>query len=407
MAQHLTRNSLIVALTLSQTGCMDIAYFLADKAYKEQKEVEAPDFSGATGDVKNYSVDINNYKHKQDSDYFVAIASSGGGYRATYITLGALMGLEQLPSIKGNKNLLSDIDLYSSISGSGLAVGYYLTKKYDDKDFDLNKNINQIINKDQKTHRANILRTNLDDMLFKKDHIRIQNHIKKILKTQKGQLKLKDILVDKNDSAKPKIPLWYINSTIFQNMDGITLTPRTLIQLGATKKKAYNMNVSEAVMASMAYPMAIPPLKLTSNACKKPCYLYLIDGGIFDATGITPAMSAGKQVNSKHKLILIIDASDDKPTPFSTKSTPPKPIDMLAKIPDMVTESQIQRLKHAVELLPKDTNAIILKASKFKQEVGITTRLNASLKEQKMLIKIGQQLILNNKNLQAIIKKWS
>lgn len=406
MAHILMRNKFFIIPILLCIGCTDTAYFLASEAYKKQPQKKQLKFVGSEGVYDNIDFNINNYKYNNKDKYFIAIASSGGGYRASLITLGVMLELENAPSIKGKNNFLTDVDMFSTISGSGLSVGYYIAKIFDNPEFNLNHNIQSLLNKDQKTHKSNILRTNLDKILFNQNTAKIQEHIKKILITDKGQLKLRDIFINQSQAEKQRIPLWLINSTIFQNMEGISLTPSTLVSLGVNKSKAESMNASEALMASMAYPMAIPPLKLVSKKCQQACYIYLIDGGVFDATGIIPILNVSKQVTNKYKLLIVIDSSENMSTPYSKSPEAPSPLDLLEKIPSMVTENQSQRVKHDLKLLNKDTKAVILKASKFKAGIGITTRLNASLEEQKMLIQIGRNLVKSSQQLQGIIQQW-
>lgn len=396
--------TLLAALVLF-TGCTNAAYFVASEAYKKQPTVRNLKFSGITGKYSQLKFNINNYKYDKDK-IFIALASSGGGYRASFITLGVLLEFERLTSPNSKKNLLNDIDLYSTVSGSGLTVGYYLSHLYNNTDFDLNKNIESILEHDLKTHKENALRTNLDKMLFNQDKQKIQSHIKNLLRTDKGQLKLRDIFIDNKDTKKSRIPLWLINATIFQNMEGISITPNNLEKLGVDKNRSRLMNVSEAIMASMAYPMAIPPLQLESKSCGYKCYIYLVDGGIYDSTGIMPILAASKQAKNHKKLLIIIDSSENMTTPFSKSSKPPNPFDMLEKLPSMVTENQSQRARYAVNLLPKDTKAVILRASNIEGELGITTRLNASLNEQKKLIEIGRNLVRSSNELKRIITEW-
>ena len=398
----------LAALTLS-SGCSDVPYMIAEGIYHAQPKKRLPTYAQATGTYTSHRNVLQKFQHYEDQRYYIALASSGGGYRATYVTLGVMLALSELNSVKANKNLLQDIDLFSSVSGSGLAVGYYLAKLYEDKNFDLNKNVNFALEQDQKTGKANILRTNLDKMLFTKDSQKIQQHLKLILNTKKGGLKIKDILPTKPKQGPAKFPLWFINATIFQNMDGITIDPISLYDLGIDWQRANNMNVSQAVMASMAYPMVIPPLKLASKSCPSKCYIYLIDGGIYDNLGALTAIKLASQSKSRQKIIIIVDASTANPSPYSRSNIPPKPLELVNSMENMVIATQSKRLQELMSIQPKNTILILLRLNQFKQNIGLTTRLNASLSEQKKLISIGKQLVYSNKYLQSLSGKklWS
>lgn len=401
-------SSIAASLTIGCCSCAQFAYIVAQNVYENQPTKSQEKFKSAKGVIQNNKFDINNYKSSNKTDYFIAVASSGGGYRAAYTTIGALEALEELPSIKGNGNFLQDVDLFSSVSGSGIAVGYYLAKSFDHKNFLLNKQISNIIANEKQSGQPNILRVNLDNLLFKdgkKSEYAIQAHFKKIFKTTKGQLKLKDIFVKRDSSNQQKLPIWLINATIFQNMAGIVINPENLIALGVLPKIANNMNSSTAAVASAAYPMAIPPLKLESKSCKKQCFIYLMDGGIYDNLGVMSALRAIKQAKQKHKILLVIDASERKDTPFSQSKSSPKPIDLMEKIPSMVTESHAQQIKQNLNIIAEDTRVIFIQLSDDKKTAGITTRFNSNLREQKLLIAVGKELVLKHPKIKQLLDK--
>ena len=61
----------------------------------------------------------------QDPEMAVAVAISGGGYRAANFGLGVLLALEKLPMPSG-QNVLSEVDYFSTVSGGGFPVGAYI-----------------------------------------------------------------------------------------------------------------------------------------------------------------------------------------------------------------------------------------------------------------------------------------
>jgi hypothetical protein len=68
----------------------------------------------------------------QVKSLLVAVAISGGGERAANFGIGALIGLEDitLENHQG-KNVLSQVDLFSTVSGGGFAAAIYISSLHD------------------------------------------------------------------------------------------------------------------------------------------------------------------------------------------------------------------------------------------------------------------------------------
>ncbi len=68
----------------------------------------------------------------QDKRLLVAVAISGGGERAANFGIGALIGLEDiaLNNPKG-KNVLAQVDIFSTVSGGGFAAAIYISSLFD------------------------------------------------------------------------------------------------------------------------------------------------------------------------------------------------------------------------------------------------------------------------------------
>lgn len=60
---------------------------------------------------------------KQSKD-LVFLALSGGGSRAAYFSAMSMLEMQKI-ALNGNSNILSEVDLISSVSGGSLAAGYY------------------------------------------------------------------------------------------------------------------------------------------------------------------------------------------------------------------------------------------------------------------------------------------
>ena len=66
-------------------------------------------------------------RNTQKNGIAMALAASGGGYRAANI-IGRDVKLEKLHSNQLHGNLLQQIDYYSTVSGGGFGVGYYFAQ---------------------------------------------------------------------------------------------------------------------------------------------------------------------------------------------------------------------------------------------------------------------------------------
>jgi len=83
------------------------------------------------------SLDLSQYtsvqlRSGQDPNLALAVAASGGGYRAANFAAGALLGLEQIKQKTNTKrNVLSEVDYFSTVSGGGFAVGAYIASLHD------------------------------------------------------------------------------------------------------------------------------------------------------------------------------------------------------------------------------------------------------------------------------------
>jgi len=83
------------------------------------------------------SINLDFYKSVQqrpgqDANTVLAVAASGGGFRAANFTAGALQGLEELRGInQTSTNVLSQVDYFSTVSGGGFAVGVYISSLRD------------------------------------------------------------------------------------------------------------------------------------------------------------------------------------------------------------------------------------------------------------------------------------
>ena len=74
----------------------------------------------------------NRPSQNRENPLVIAVAISGGGMRAANFGLGALLGLESI-RIKNSSglDLLSEVDLFSTVSGGGIAAGLFISSVHD------------------------------------------------------------------------------------------------------------------------------------------------------------------------------------------------------------------------------------------------------------------------------------
>ena len=68
---------------------------------------------------------------KADRDTLVVVTFSGGGIRASALAYGTLQVLAELPGLHGEKSLLDEVDIVSSVSGGSVTAGWYALKGRD------------------------------------------------------------------------------------------------------------------------------------------------------------------------------------------------------------------------------------------------------------------------------------
>ncbi len=385
-------------------------------------------------------INLKQYKSVQSrpnqrSDVAIALAASGGGYRAANLTLGVLMGLEQIHSAKLKGNLLQEVDYISTVSGSGFGVGYYFDKLYHylqnshgNGVFSLNATVNNMLT--EKTE--NPLRTDLAEDLFfgKQRGLKLEKKLNDaIFSTTKGDLTFDDIFVPVGSQEPVKLPFWAINSTVFQNAAIFPFTPDILARYKVTGyfhdglryyvQEDFNnpwyisvMPVSVGVTASASVPFVTPATTLITKGCKKQCYLQMFDGGLSDNLGVYTALSLLLQDHSKTKVLIILDAYKGNAQPYSAKLLPPGGFSLLWRVATVSTDANRAHILPNAKFVArgllcekgaKNVIVVYLSLQGYPRAQKIGTKLVMSAENQKYLIKVGQELILHDEVLKRFI----
>lgn len=366
-------------------------------------------------------VDLSRYKSvhsrfKKNSDVTIALAASGGGYRAANFTLGVLLGLEQIKSRHTNRNLLSSVDYYSTVSGGGFAVGYYLTQLHNHllihphDTFSLREKL---------TH--NPFCTDLSGYLFfgRNRGSALERKLNELIfPTATGGLTLGDIFIAKESKQSVVLPYWVTNASIYQNGALFPFAPDVLLRyhiIGYEQNQhtyslasPYNFPAAVGTTASASVPFVTPSTTLVSNGCMENCYLHLYDGGLTDNLGIYSALNFLLQDPSKIKILIVVDASKADIQPYSQLQSDPKLFSLLRRLPQLNLDAFRQHMRPNIEFLvqhlfPHEKVIVVyLDLDNFPEAKKISTTLAMSEQDQKRLIEIGEKLVQENALIQKI-----
>ncbi len=382
-------------------------------------------------DLSQYQ-SVENRAH-QRPDIAIAIAASGGGYRAANLTAGVLMGLEKItdPNLRGN--LLEEVDYFSTVSGGGFGVGYYIASL---KDFIQTHGQSSpfaaqfsFVNTMNNLTEHNPLDTDYTGELFFGDNRGQQieqSFADNILRTKTGTLKLNDIFIPRDHNpAEVQLPYWVTNSTVYQNAALFPFTPNVLKKYGINRyeynNKFYTVRdtgdipVAIGMAASSSFPFALTPTTLGSNQCgfTQHCYLQLLDGGLSDNLGVYTALDLLRQDPAKTKILIVIDAYAGEDQPFSKEAAPPADTTLFWRIMDIGTDASRQLVKRNINTMARDelcfnktknVLVIYLDLEKYIRAREISTGLFITRKQQKLLLNIGQSLVAQNPQFNQLLK---
>lgn len=396
------------------------------------------------------SVDLTKYKPVQSranqrKDIAIAIATSGGGYRAANFAAGVLMGLENMSSPYLHNNLLQEVDYFSSVSGGGFAVGFYESSLYNywyqyhnvknPPPYSFTQIMQGILRSDKGVSLVsrNVLAHDYTDFLFfgTDRGLRLEENMNNnLLHTPNGGLTLGDIFVPKKSARPVVLPYWVTNTTIYQNSDLFPISPDILAQYkirGYWHDKKYqwmkkdfndpdfaaNFPVAVGVTASASVPFVFPSTTLTSQACTtQQCYLQLLDGGLSDNLGVFSAMNFLYQDPAKIKVLIIVDASNSSNQPFSVSQQGPSGFPLLGQIFNMTTDALRDHIRNSIKYTAKDIlcargakNVVIvyLNLAQDPAARAIGTSMRIAPQQQRYLIKLGKEMTQNNAQLKQFL----
>lgn len=289
-------------------------------------------------------------KKMQNPKIALGVGISGGGSRAQFFSTGVLLGLEEIKDSKSQRNFLTEIDYYSTVSGGCFSAGYYLTilknkllkdqqsfndfyfSKADAYKAEVNKTANMYSllynNRNERGDKVSMSQQ-LDFEVLQYDSSNAQNPDK-----FDTQMQLSDFFVSKESHDNPQLPMFVANGTDFNNGERFPFMPHVIRALEINSSLApnlaeiplnenqfsdgYNFPLTYAITASSAFPGVLPKIKFGIK--NKEEILCLVDGGASDNTGyetLIELLNADTSVANNNKKALFIDCfGEGKKSPF-------------------------------------------------------------------------------------------
>lgn len=443
---------MVLVATVSLSGCMTITKQIQNTV---ANSTHYPAALGITEvSTSPPLVNVTRYKpyrtDPQSKQLAIALAVSGGGYRASNLVIGVLLGLEQYKDPRLQGNLLQNIDYISSVSGGGFGIGYYLSRLYGFEHkhatdypqpvFSLKKQLSESLQYPAQkinghyTGKGNVLNLDLSSMIdlganHYDEYEQALNEA--LLGGTKNDFVLGDVFVPKYSNRKAYLPLWVVNATIYQNMGIFRFAPGVI---AAYKLRGYRhmgkdqaiyrpytdpnyasqLPFSVALAASSSVPFAMSATTLESESCSNQCYLQLFDGGLSDNLGLDSAYEMLSQNKAKQKLLIIVDASGSVPHAFSKEKESPGIFSMIWQVMNsgidanhIIEKNDASKVVHAILCQEGAKNVLVayLDLSEFPKAYDIPTSLSLTSAQQKQLFTIGQKIVSNSKTLQVSLRE--
>lgn len=283
----------------------------------------------------------------QDPNLAVAMAISGGGHRAANFAVGVMLGLESFSTSAVPRNILSEIDYFSTVSGGGFAAGAYLASRFDHTETATNtpysfqaaleSNRSRLLTHLERDYQATLLSAGLNpqtlgymdggDLLEQEFDYTILGAEKR---KDSRSLVLGDLFKPARASEPATLPYWFANATVYENGARFTFTPDILMKYHVREythrmtdvtlnHEGYDMPFAVAVKTSASFPVAIPATTFTCAAPDDPLndYLHLLDGGLIDNLGVRAAFDALQQDPAPRRILLVVDAYKGASHPLS------------------------------------------------------------------------------------------
>jgi len=328
-------------------------------------------------------IDLQSYRPVQerpgqDPNLAVAMAISGGGHRAANLAVGVMLALESFSTSAVPRNLLSEIDYFSTVSGGGFAAGAYLASRFDHSKTDtdspysfktaLEANSGRLLTHLERDYQATLLSAgvNLQTVGYMDGGDLLEQQFDYTIlgaeqRDGNRSFVLGDLFKPANEPTPASLPYWFANATVYENGVRFTFTPEMLLKYhvrGYTHRMTdvtlnnhgYDMPFAVAVKTSASFPVAIPATTFTCAAPDDPLndYLHLLDGGLIDNLGVRAAFEALQQDPAPRRILLVVDAYKGVSHPLSKTRTSPAGAQAAYRITRIALDSDHSLLRRNV-----------------------------------------------------------
>jgi hypothetical protein len=393
--------------------------------------------NGKSTTIPVFDINVNDYvsfqkRSHQDEKTAVALAISGGGYRASHFGLGVLLGLEGISDKRNGGNALNEVDYFSTVSGGGFAAASYLltlkkhmttggTKQYRLAEY--RGNIEKALRTNLEAYltiglfRPKLMFTSLDrgDYLEKAISKEIFHEL------NPDDLAFRDIFIPAGNPKAPQLPCWICNGTIEINSSRIPFSPKVMenykiveyihreknIKIGSADD-IYKMPYSVFARASASFPGIISECTMTtsylqnSEKFKQYKYIHISDGGVNDNLGFHTALKMLQTDASRRKVLIIVDAFNDVTQPLADCEKPLITTN-LQQTAEAVVRAQHYYMKSIITN-ECEKNGIACVFLNLLDDAELSdmykfsgTRLSIDANEQKELVESGKRVAEKNK----------
>ncbi len=335
-------------------------------------------------------VDLSRYKSVQtragqDPQLALAVAISGGGHRAASFGAGVLLALEDIPAGENGRNLLQEVDYFSTVSGGGFPVAAYISSRLDflstrsEDDMAtifsfrraLEENDAALLYNLRRDYQTSLLQAGVSPECFgyfDAGDLMEEKFDRYLLNAESRQdersLTLNDVFRATADPRPVHVPYWVMNATVYENGARFFFSPDVVQAYAVTgcnhRMKRVGLEgdpgrlpLAVGLKASASFPILIPAttLRCDPSRDKLNSYLHLVDGGLVDNFGIYTAFELLRQDDAKRKVLIVVDAYKGTSHPHSRWRASPTGPEMALRIMKISIDSAHNRLQRILREL--------------------------------------------------------
>lgn len=380
----------------------------------------------------NQSIDLSQYKSPnlrpgQDPDKLVILCATGGGSRAASFTIGTLLELEKVLNDNSagrdsTKNVLSEVDYFSTASGGGWGASSYIAFLYQKNKYGITKLnpfltynsyekilvnaidaayakyqlkyfLGGIFSKNFNSISGSVMmdrlnygylgqgpRTIIEDSIWK------QHNNSEFDKDSVKEITLDDVFTLKNSTKTPVLPMFIANATNLSNYMVVPFTPDRLHWWGVrqymyttkygprpepvepagilSKEKLLEVSLAAGIKASSSVPGFIGSSTFESLKDSTEYILRLEDAGITDNFGLHTVKAILKQeekiLEKQKRIVIIIDASSSGVKSASEGKKKISRINSVLKFAAAAPDAQYPITRERIVALEKEYNCTVI-----------------------------------------------